>query len=181
MKFIISIVLANGLLLQAQAIERPKNSPLSILSIIERNNEAQETVNITFNKDWVDSLKLQLPCVDIPVPKRAMRLPNAPRDYRSGIHRGIDFFANWGTPVRAVADGIVIRSDLYYQEYVVEGSVLRSWKHKFLKRLNMYHELKFDEKEQANIQMKAEDFNEKKPTNRLEQMESLKHDPVADC
>ena len=116
MKFIISIFLVSGLLLQAQAIERPKNSPLSILSTIERNNDAQDTVNITFNKDWVDSLKLQLPCDDIPVPKRAMRLPNAPRDYRSGIHRGIDFFANWGTPVRAVADGIIIRADQDYEE-----------------------------------------------------------------
>ena len=45
-----------------------------------------------------------------------MRLPNAPRDYRSGTHRGIDFFANWGTPVNAVADGIVIRADQHYEE-----------------------------------------------------------------
>ena len=45
-----------------------------------------------------------------------MRLPNAPRDYRNGTHRGIDFFANWGTPIRAVAEGVVIRSDLYYEE-----------------------------------------------------------------
>ena len=71
--------------------------------------------------------------------------------------------------------------DLYYQEFRITDHELSEYKHKFLKRLNMYHELKFDEKEQANVQMKAEDFNEKKPTNRLEQMESLKHDPVADC
>ena len=45
-----------------------------------------------------------------------MRLPNAPRDYRNGIHRGIDFFANWGTPVKSVADGIVIRADLDFEE-----------------------------------------------------------------
>jgi murein DD-endopeptidase MepM/ murein hydrolase activator NlpD len=50
------------------------------------------------------------------VPTRASRLPNAPRDYRSGIHRGIDFFSNWGTEVKSVADGIVIRSDLFYKE-----------------------------------------------------------------
>ena len=49
-----------------------------------------------------------------------MRLPNAPRDYRNGIHRGIDFFANWGTPIRAVAEGIVIRSDLHYKEVTPE-------------------------------------------------------------
>jgi murein DD-endopeptidase MepM/ murein hydrolase activator NlpD len=45
-----------------------------------------------------------------------MRLPNAPRDYRSGTHRGIDFFANWGTPVKAVSDGIVIRADHGHEE-----------------------------------------------------------------
>ena len=71
---------------------------------------------VRFNKNWVDSLKLRLPCDNVPVPKRAMRLPNAPRDYRSGIHRGVDFFANWGTPVRSVAEGVVVRSDLHYEE-----------------------------------------------------------------
>ena len=57
-----------------------------------------------------------LPIEKLNVPTRASRLPNAPRDYRSGIHRGIDFFSNWGTEVRSVADGIVIRSDLFYKE-----------------------------------------------------------------
>ena len=48
--------------------------------------------------------------------------------------------------------------DLYYQEFVVEGAELRRYKHEFLKRLDMYYDLKHDEKEQANIQMKEEDF-----------------------
>ena len=69
-----------------------------------------------FNIEWVDSLKILLPCANVPVPKRTMRLPNAPRDYRSGTHKGVDFFANWGTPVRSVADGIVVRSDKHYEE-----------------------------------------------------------------
>ena len=38
---------------------------------------------------------------------------------------------------------------------------LRTWKHKFLKRLDMYHELKFDEKEQAKVKVEAKDFNGK--------------------
>ena len=120
MKFIISILLANGILLQAQAIERPKNSPLSILSTIERYNPKEDSTIVRFNKNWVDSLTLRLPCDNVPVPKRAMRLPNAPRDYRSGIDRGVDFFANWGTPVRAVADGIIIRADHDYEEVPAE-------------------------------------------------------------
>ena len=31
-------------------------------------------------------------------------------------------------------------------EFVIEGAELRQYKHKFLKRLDMYHDLKFDEK-----------------------------------
>ena len=53
---------------------------------------------------------------------------------------------------------MVCTPDLYYQEFVVSGAELRQWKHKFLKRLDMYYDLKFDEKEKANVQIKAEDF-----------------------
>ena len=60
--------------------------------------------------------KLLLPIDSLMFPKKASRLPNAPRSYRSGIHRGIDFFSNWGTPIRSVADGLIIRSDLFYNE-----------------------------------------------------------------
>ena len=48
--------------------------------------------------------------------------------------------------------------DLYYQEFVVEGAELRRYKHEFLKRLDMYYDLKHDEKEQANVKMKEGDF-----------------------
>ena len=39
---------------------------------------------------------------------------------------------------------------------------LRQYKHKFLKRLDMYHDLIFDEKEQAKVEITKEDFNERK-------------------
>ena len=41
---------------------------------------------------------------------------------------------------------MVCTPDLYYQEFKFKDAELRSWKHKFLKRLDMYHELQFDEK-----------------------------------
>ena len=66
--------------------------------------------------ELIPNTKLLLPIDGLRFPSRASRLPNAPRSYRSGIHRGIDFFSNWGTPVRAVAEGIIIRSDLSYKE-----------------------------------------------------------------
>ena len=56
---------------------------------------------------------------------------------------------------------MVCTPDLYYQEFVITGAELRQYKHKFLKRLDMYHELKFDEKEKTKP-MKAEDFDEPK-------------------
>ena len=42
---------------------------------------------------------------------------------------------------------MICTPDLYYQEFKIQDSSLKEWKHKFLKRLDMYHELKFDEKE----------------------------------
>jgi genome maintenance exonuclease 1 len=48
--------------------------------------------------------------------------------------------------------------DLYYQEFVLSGVELRQYKHKFLKRLDMYHELKFDEKEQYNSEKENEEY-----------------------
>jgi hypothetical protein len=53
---------------------------------------------------------------------------------------------------------MVCTPDLYYQEFKVSGAELRQWKHKFLKRLDMYHDLIFDEKEKANVKIKEEDF-----------------------
>jgi len=50
-------------------------------------------------------------------------MPNAPRDYRSGIHEGIDFYdvdnctqIGKGTPVLAAKDGTVIRADHDYHD-----------------------------------------------------------------
>ena len=63
----------------------------------------------------------------------------------------------YGSKIR---QGIIMicTPDLYYQEFKFQDSDLRSWKHKFLKRLDMYHELMFDEKEKTKP-MTAEDFN----------------------
>ena len=114
MKFIIPYYFF-GCILFAQSVDEPKNSILSVISNLN-TKEIPEIIPETFDLSWVDSLRLQLPCDNVLPPKRTMRLPNAPRDYRSGTHRGIDFFANWGTPVKVVSDGIVLRADHGHEE-----------------------------------------------------------------
>ena len=115
MKFYFYLFFTIGFL-SAQSLNLAKNSPIAILSSI-KTNIIEESIDISkFDPAWVDSLNLSLPCYNVPVPKRSMRLPNAPRSYRNGTHRGVDFFANWGTPVRSVADGVIVRSDQNYEE-----------------------------------------------------------------
>ena len=53
---------------------------------------------------------------------------------------------------------MVCTPDLYYQEFVIEGAELRQYKHKFLKRLDMYHDLKFDEKEAYDTEKENEEY-----------------------
>ena len=53
---------------------------------------------------------------------------------------------------------MVCTPDLYYQEFKTEGANLRDWKHKALKRIDMYNELRFDEKEKAKVELRATDF-----------------------
>jgi len=53
---------------------------------------------------------------------------------------------------------MVCTPDLYYQEFVIEGAELRQYKHMFLKRLDMYHDLKFDEKERYSSREEDEEY-----------------------
>jgi hypothetical protein len=85
------------------------------------------------NKDWIEDYYLQI----------AAYCMAHDYVYNSQIQQGII---------------MVCTPDLYFQEFKFKDHELRQWKHKFLKRLDMYHELMNDEKEKANIKIKAEDF-----------------------
>ena len=60
----------------------------------------------------------------------------------------------------SIKQGVVMicTPDLYYQEFKIQGADLKEYKHRFLKRLDMYHELKFDEKEAIKAEIRPEDF-----------------------
>jgi len=95
-----------------------KNNLLSLY--VHRQSEAFNPLFInnlqSLNWNEIPLPNLLFPCEEVQVPKRARLLPNAPREYRKGIHRGIDFFADWGTTVRAVAEGTVLRADHEFEE-----------------------------------------------------------------
>lgn len=61
------------------------------------------------------------------ISSRRNHLPGAPRAYRNGVHEGFDFYSgtvsvaiNYGTPISAVADGVVVRADHDYLEHSLE-------------------------------------------------------------
>lgn len=61
------------------------------------------------------------------LPQSDQLMPNAPRDYRSGIHEGVDFYGydsctdiEAGQPVIAAKDGVVVRVDLDYHDLTQE-------------------------------------------------------------
>ena len=120
MKFFLFFILTK--IIQGQNLENSNTSPIHILGSIEKTKNASK-INSGFETSWVKDLKLLLPCKGVKLPTRSSRLPNAPRNYRNGTHRGVDFFANWGTEIRAVADGMVVRADHNFKEYPADFRV----------------------------------------------------------
>ncbi len=75
----------------------------------------------------VDIGPFAMPVAGACFPEFAGQLPGAPRDYRNGIHEGVDFYPGWacaeivlGTPVLAIGEGRVIRADWDYEDLTVE-------------------------------------------------------------
>jgi murein DD-endopeptidase MepM/ murein hydrolase activator NlpD len=82
----------------------------------------REVATRPFVRGWPSGYVVPIPGSSIS--SRAAHWPNAPRAYRNGIHEGFDFYdgavsgasIRYGTPIVAVAAGVVIRADHDYVE-----------------------------------------------------------------
>lgn len=78
---------------------------------------------LPYDPSLLESLRgLQVPITGATITRRDFQLPGAPRHYRLGVHEGSDFYGSTTgvtidqhTPVRAIADGVVVRAALDYQ------------------------------------------------------------------
>ena len=73
--------------------------------------------------DEPDLTGFQAPLDGACLPEVEGHLPGAPREYRNGVHEGLDLYPGvscavvaLGTPVLAAKDGVLLRADLGYQE-----------------------------------------------------------------
>lgn len=78
-----------------------------------------------YSPEWPSGFTV--PVEGATISSRSTHLPGARRAYRNGIHEGFDFYdgtvsvsIEYGTPIRAVAGGVVIRADTGYQEMSAE-------------------------------------------------------------
>lgn len=76
-------------------------------------------------------LGLGVPVKGAHVPEWLDLVPGARREYRTGVHEGVDFGYNAvgvtvrvGTPVMAAGDGVVVRADLDYRDPLPEETDL---------------------------------------------------------
>ena len=63
---------------------------------------------------------LAIPITGAALPTDPELLPNAPREFRGGWHEGIDFPADTGTEVHAVAAGTIVRIDREFVDWSSE-------------------------------------------------------------
>jgi murein DD-endopeptidase MepM/ murein hydrolase activator NlpD len=104
------------------AADLARGNPGMSTALYERLNEL---ANGPFNPAWPSGYTV--PVEGATISSRPAHWPGASRAYRNGTHEGFDFYGGtvavaieYGTPIRALAGGTVIRSDLDYVEMTLD-------------------------------------------------------------
>jgi murein DD-endopeptidase MepM/ murein hydrolase activator NlpD len=104
------------------AADLARSNPGMSTSLYER---LEELSSGPFDPAWPSGYTV--PVEGATISSRPNHWPGAPRAYRNGTHEGFDFYGGtvavpvvYGTPIRAVASGTVVRSDLDYVEMTLD-------------------------------------------------------------
>ncbi len=125
------------LVLPDPSVDQLRSSPNESFTK-ERSATISDPVNVSpketlvVAEDDLDIAETRLSGFTIPIVGACLsdfegHLPGAPREYRDGIHEGIDFYSwaactdvGFGEPVLAAKDGRVLRADIDYSEITAE-------------------------------------------------------------
>jgi murein DD-endopeptidase MepM/ murein hydrolase activator NlpD len=125
LRIALMLALLVGLAITAAACSSGEGSPrvqvTPLTSTPTSSPEAEPTAGVT------EVRGLLFPIEGACLPSNDTLMPNAVREYRDGIHEGVDFYGIdncvsivHGTPVRAVKEGRVIRATLDYHDLTWE-------------------------------------------------------------
>jgi murein DD-endopeptidase MepM/ murein hydrolase activator NlpD len=114
------LVAANGL---ADAADISVGQVLTIPGILVTPAPNRTPPPVTTSADSPIGMHMAMPIAGACLTPDDTQMPNAPREYRAGIHEGVDFFTSYacvdvskGTQVLAAADGVVVRADHDYRD-----------------------------------------------------------------
>ena len=112
---VVAVAASGSAPLAAGPVPAPRYTPMP--AVATTPPDVGERAARTYRGLWG---KFALPIEGGDIPVDLELLPGAPRDYRGGIHEGIDFPVPTDTPVLAAASGTVARIDVSFVDWSSE-------------------------------------------------------------
>ncbi|HEY8824376.1 MAG TPA: M23 family metallopeptidase [Candidatus Limnocylindria bacterium] len=109
---VVAVTVSGSAPLAAGPVPAPHYTPMP--AVTTTPPDVGERAARTYTRLWG---MFALPIEGGEIPTDLELLPGAPRDYRAGIHEGIDFPAPNETPVLAAAAGTVVRVDVSFLDW----------------------------------------------------------------